>query len=44
VIEAVQRFEREASSFRVDALLHNAQRFSKARFLQEFQKFVDDGA
>ena len=43
VVEAVQRFERQASDFRVEDLLHNAQKFSKARFLQEFQEFVESG-
>lgn len=44
VIDAVQRFERQASYFRIEDLLHNAQRFGKARFLQEFQEFVENGA
>ena len=44
VIDAVQRFEREVSYFRIEDLLHNTNRFSKARFLQEFQQFVENGA
>jgi glycosyltransferase involved in cell wall biosynthesis len=42
VIEAVQNFEREASEFHIENLLYNAQRFSKARFLQEFKEFVEN--
>jgi glycosyltransferase involved in cell wall biosynthesis len=42
VIEAVQRFERRVSDFRIENMLHNAQRFSKARFMQEFKKFVEN--
>jgi len=42
LIEAVQRFEGRVSSFRIEDLLHNAQRFSKARFLQEFKGFVEN--
>jgi glycosyltransferase involved in cell wall biosynthesis len=44
VIEAVQRFEKQVSDFHVEDLQQNAQRFSKARFLKEFQKFVEIGA
>ena len=44
VIDAVQRFERRASYFRIEDMLNNAQSFSKARFLHEFQKFVENGA
>jgi glycosyltransferase involved in cell wall biosynthesis len=44
VVEAVQRFERQASNFRVEDMRRNAQRFSKARFLQEFKKFLEDWA
>jgi glycosyltransferase involved in cell wall biosynthesis len=43
VVEAVQRFESQVSSFRIEDMLDNAQSFSKARFLQEFQKFVENG-
>jgi len=43
VIEAVQRFERQVSDFRVEDLLHNAEKFSKARFLHEFEEFVESG-
>lgn len=42
LIGAVERFERNLSQLRVDDLLHNAQRFSKARFLEEFKEFVGD--
>ena len=42
VIDAVQRFEREVSYFRIEDLLHNAHRFSKARFLREFKNFVEE--
>ena len=40
LVQAVQEFERRHSCFRVEDLLHNAQRFNKERFLSEFQKFV----
>jgi len=42
VIDAVQRFEKQVSDFRIEQMLQNAQRFSKARFLQEFKKFVEE--
>jgi hypothetical protein len=41
VIEATQRFKRDAASFRIEDLRHNAQRFRKARFLGEFKEFVE---
>jgi glycosyltransferase involved in cell wall biosynthesis len=43
LVHAVQEFERTHSCFRVEDLLHNAQRFNKERFLSEFQKFVMGG-
>jgi glycosyltransferase involved in cell wall biosynthesis len=42
LIEAVERFEREISHFRIKDMQHNAQRFSKARFLREFKEFVEN--
>jgi glycosyltransferase involved in cell wall biosynthesis len=42
LIEAVERFERHASEFHVEDLLHNARRFSKGRFLKEFRAFVGE--
>jgi glycosyltransferase involved in cell wall biosynthesis len=40
LIEAVGRFQDSYHCFRADALVGNAQRFSKARFQQLFQEFV----
>lgn len=42
LMEAVLRFENRISSFDAEAIAHNAQRFSKRRFMDEFQKFVED--
>jgi glycosyltransferase involved in cell wall biosynthesis len=42
LIEAIQRFEASAHCFRVNDLVQNAQRFSKARFLEEFRKIVEN--
>ena len=39
--EAIQRFEESAHCFRTDALVENAQNFSKARFKRSFQDFVN---
>jgi glycosyltransferase involved in cell wall biosynthesis len=39
--EAIQRFEESAHCFRADALVENAQKFSKARFKRSFQDFVN---
>jgi len=41
LIEAVQRFQDSTYCFRMDAMLENAQRFSKARFQRSFQEFAD---
>lgn len=41
LIEAVQRFEREISSFCIEDMQRNARRFSTARFLREFKEFVE---
>lgn len=40
LIEAINRFEDSAHCFRVDDMVQNARRFSKARFQQSFRKFV----
>jgi glycosyltransferase involved in cell wall biosynthesis len=40
LIEAVQKFERVHGDFQVKALVRNAQRFNKSRFIEEFQDFV----
>lgn len=40
LIEAVRRFEDLANSFRCHDMLDNAQRFSKARFMEAFQEVV----
>lgn len=44
LIEAVKEFESKISCFHVEDMLHNAQRFSKPRFLQEFKEFVENSA
>jgi len=41
MIEAVSRFEHMASNFNTDAIKQKAQKFSKARFKEEFRTFVD---
>ena len=41
LIEAVQGFEDAAHGFRRNDMLDNAQRFSKARFTEAFQEFVN---
>ncbi len=43
LISAVQEFERRQSSFHVDDLVQNAQKYRKERFQSEFQKFVMGG-
>jgi glycosyltransferase involved in cell wall biosynthesis len=40
LIDAVERFERNVSEFRIEDLFSSAQRFSKRRFLGEFKEFV----
>ena len=39
--EAVQRFQDSTHCFRTDAMVDNAQRFSKARFKRSFEEFVN---
>jgi len=39
--EAIQQFEESAHCFHTDALVENAQRFSKTRFKRSFQDFVN---
>jgi glycosyltransferase involved in cell wall biosynthesis len=41
IIDVVERFERNETSFDTDKLLKNAERFSKTRFLREFTEFVE---
>jgi glycosyltransferase involved in cell wall biosynthesis len=38
--EAVQKFQDSTDCFHVDAMVGNAQRFSKSRFLRSFQEFI----
>lgn len=40
LIEAVQRFERGRGNFLVEDIVHNAGRFNRSRFLEEFRRFV----
>lgn len=42
--EAVSRFERDASRFRPEEAAHNAQRFGKQRFREEFRTMVQKQA
>ena len=39
--EAVERFQDSTHCFRTDAMVDNAQRFSKARFKRSFEEFVN---
>jgi glycosyltransferase involved in cell wall biosynthesis len=41
LIDAIERFENLTHRFRSDDLVANAQRFSKARFTESFQEFVE---
>ena len=41
LIEAVQVFQDSSHCFRPDVMIDNAQKFSKARFRQAFQEFVE---
>ncbi len=41
VMEAVQRFENNSKSFSTAPIVQNSQRFSKYRFVREFQEFVE---
>lgn len=40
--EALRRFQDSAHCFHIDSMVENALRFSKARFLQEFRRFVEN--
>jgi glycosyltransferase involved in cell wall biosynthesis len=42
LIEAVSRFEKMVTNFDAETIAHNAQRFSKRRFMKEFRTFVED--
>ncbi len=44
LIETVEAFESRASAFHAQAVSEHAQRFSKARFKEEFHEFVVDAA
>jgi len=41
LMRAVQNFERMHTCFHTDAIVHNAQRFNKSRFISEFKIFVE---
>ena len=41
LIEAIQEFEKQYSCFHVDDLVQNARKYDKARFVSEFQRFVE---
>jgi len=41
LMEAVERFEREASSFKQADIVKNARRFGKRRFQEQFSKMVE---
>jgi glycosyltransferase involved in cell wall biosynthesis len=41
LIEAIQEFEKQYSCFHVDDLVQNARKYDKARFVSEFQSFVE---
>jgi glycosyltransferase involved in cell wall biosynthesis len=43
LMEAVSQFENRVTKFNVDIISHNVQRFSKRRFMEEFQNFVKAG-
>jgi glycosyltransferase involved in cell wall biosynthesis len=42
LLEAVSRFENRVTNFDAKAIAQKAQRFSKRRFMDEFQTFVED--
>ena len=41
LVNAIQKFEGITDSFRTADIVRNAQRFGKARFIQEFKQFVE---
>jgi len=43
LMEAVSQFETRVTKFNTDIITHNVQRFSKRRFMEEFQNFVENG-
>ena len=41
LIGAIQEFEQQYACFQVDKIIQNAQKYNKARFVSEFQSFVE---